>query len=97
MRTFRRIATLFLALVAVVGVFISYEGICILLAHFAAGLVWWGNLALSISGPLAGVPAGLAWIKPRQRIGMSLGLLALLAWLFLLFLMFAVFGFRPAR
>jgi hypothetical protein len=97
MRTFKRIATWFLALVSVVGVFISYEGIYILLAYFAAGLVWWGNLALSISGPLGGVAAGLAWIKPRQRIAMSIGLLALLAWLFLLFLMFAVFGFRPAR
>src|SRR6266496_1887409 len=40
-----------LGLMSVVGVYVSYHGIYILLAYFGAGLVWWANLALSISGP----------------------------------------------
>jgi hypothetical protein len=86
-----------LGLMSVVGVYVSYHGIYILLAYFAAGLVWWANLALSISGPIGAVAAGLAWLRPRQKIAMVVGLSAFGAWLFLLVLMFTVFGFRPAR
>jgi hypothetical protein len=93
----KRCITWVLAVTSVIGVFVSYEGIYILLAYFAAGLVWWANLALSISGPIGAVAGGLAWLRPRQRIAMAVGLAAFGAWLLLLLLMFTVFGFRPAR
>jgi hypothetical protein len=40
------------------------------------------------------VAAGVAWIKPRQRIAMTIGLVAFGAWLLLWILMFTVFGFK---
>ena len=93
----KRIVTWILGVASVIGVYVSYQGIYILLAYFAAGLVWWVNLALSISGPIGAVAAALAWSKPRQRIAMAVGLFGFGAWLLLLVLMFTVFGFRPAR
>jgi hypothetical protein len=93
----KRAATWILGLVSVLGVSVSYYGIYVLLAYFAAGLVWWANLALSVSGPIGAVAGGLAWFKPRQKIAMGVGLFAFAAWLLLLLLMFTVFGFRPAR
>ena len=83
-----------LAVVALFGVFVSYYGIYILLAYFASGLVGWASVALLVSGPIGAVASGLAWIKPRQRIVMMLGLFAFGAWLLLWILMFTVFGFK---
>ena len=53
------------ALIALFGVVVSYYGIYVLLAYFAAGLVGWASVALLVSGPIGGVAAGLAWIRPR--------------------------------
>lgn len=91
----KRSVTWFLALISVLGVYVSYQAIYILLAYFAAGLVWYASLALLISGPLGAVAAVLAWIRPRQRAAMAVGLCAFGAWLLLLVLMFTLFGFRP--
>jgi hypothetical protein len=52
-----------LAVVALVGVCVSYFGIWVLIAYFAAGLVWWGQAALLCSGPIGGIGALLAWVK----------------------------------
>ena len=83
-----------LALMAVFGVLVGYYGIYILLAYFAAGLVGWASLALFFSGPIGAGAAGVAWIKPRQRTAMTIGLVAFGAWLLLWILMFTVFGFH---
>jgi hypothetical protein len=83
-----------LALIALLGVLVGYYGIYILLAYFAAGLVGWASIALLVSGPIGAVAAGLAWIKPRQRIAMTIGLFAFSAWLLLWILMFTVLGFK---
>jgi len=83
-----------LTLIALFGVVVGYYGVYILLAYFAAGLVGWASVALLVSGPIGAVAAGIAWIKPRQRIAMSIGLLAFAAWLLLWILMFTVFGFK---
>ena len=71
----KRWGTWTLALVALFGVVVSYYGIYILLAYFAAGLVGWASVALLVSGPIGAVAAGLAWIKPRQRIVMMIGII----------------------
>jgi hypothetical protein len=89
----KRCTAWILALVAALGVFISYWGIYVLVAYFAAGLVVWAELALLISGPIGAAAAGLGWIRPRQRFAMTIGLLAFGAWLLLWILMFTVLGF----
>ena len=76
------------------GVALSYAAIYVLLAYFAAGIVWWANLALLLSGPMAGLGAALAWRQPRQTVAAATGLLAACLWLLLWFLMLTVFGFR---
>jgi hypothetical protein len=82
-----------LAVIALVGVCVSYYGIWVLVAYFAAGLVWWGEAALLCSGPIGAIGALFAWVKPRQRIAMILGLIAFAAWVLLWVLMFTVLGF----
>lgn len=89
----KRCAAWILALLAGLGVLVSYYSVYILLAYFAAGLVGWASLALLISGPIGVGAAGLAWIKPRQRFAVTIGLLEFGAWLLLWILMFTVFGF----
>ena len=93
----KRSAAWILALLAVLGVLISYYGIYVLLAYFAAGLVSWAELALCTSGPIGAGAAGLAWIKPRQRLAETIGLLAFGAWLLLWILMFTVLGSRSTH
>ena len=90
----KRCAAWILALLAVLGGLVSYWGIYVLLAYFAAGLVFWAELALLISGPIGAGAAGLAWIRPRQRCAATIGLLAFGAWLLFWILMLTVFGFR---
>jgi len=46
----KRSITWLLIVIAVVGVYVSYRGIYILLAYFATGLPPWINLALGTSG-----------------------------------------------
>ena len=81
-----------LAIISILGVCISYYGIWVLSAYFAAGLVWWGEAALLSSGPVGGLGALLARIRPRQRIAMILGLIALAAWILLWGLVLSVLG-----
>ena len=52
------------------------------------------DAALAISGPIGALAGGIAWIKPRQRIAMVIGLVTFAAWLILLILMFTVLGFK---
>lgn len=93
----KRLATWVLVFVGACGVVVSYYGIYILLAYFAAGLVGWAEVALFISGPIGALAGGIAWIKPRQRIAMVIGLLTFAAWLLLWILMFTVLGFKVGR
>jgi hypothetical protein len=72
-----------LVLVSVIGVVISYWGIYVLAAYFAAGLVWWGSLSLLISGPIGATGAFIGWKQPRQHIAFGLGLFSFAAWLLL--------------
>jgi len=93
-RSLKRYLAWSLNLIAIVGVFVSYYGIYLLMAYFAAGLVWWANLALFTSGPIGAAAAAVAWVKPRQRIAMAIGLFGLAFWVTLWVLMFTAFGFR---
>jgi hypothetical protein len=82
---------LFVAL-SVLGVVISYWGIYVLAAYFAAGLVWWASLSLLLSGPIGATGAIIGWRAPRQRIAFGIELFSFAAWLLLwsllLFVMF---------
>jgi len=79
------------------GVMLSYYAVWGVIAYFAAGVVWYANLAGVVSGPIAGFGAAMAWRRPRQNLVVALGLSALVLWLLLWVLMFTVlgFGFRP--
>jgi hypothetical protein len=89
-RTFSWLAVI----VGLAGVAVSYCGIWVLLAYFAAGLVWYANLFLFVSGPIAGVGAIVAWRTPRQFVAASVGGVAFVGWLILWTLMLTVLGFR---
>ncbi len=65
------------------GVALSYWAIWVLVAYFAAGLVWFAEVALFVSGPMSGIGAALAYRKPRQKIAMTLGILGLVCWVLL--------------
>jgi hypothetical protein len=75
------------------GVALSYWGIWVLVAYFAAGLVWYASLALLISGPVAAVGAGVARRQPRQHAAMWFGVSAFVAWVTLWVLMLTKLGF----
>jgi hypothetical protein len=90
----RRTVIWALVLAAVLGVLISYYAIWLLVAYFAAGLVWWTSAALFVSGPLGVVGAVLAWRKPRERLAFAIGSAAAVAWVALWTACFTVFGFR---
>jgi uncharacterized membrane protein len=76
------------------GVVLSYYAIWVLLAYFAAGLVWYANLALLVSGPTSGIGALIAYRRPRQKLALTFGLLGLTLWVVLWVLCFTVLGFR---
>jgi hypothetical protein len=78
----------------VLGVALSYYAIWVLLAYFAAGLVWYANLALLVSGPVSAIGAAIAFRSPRQKLALTLGILGFVLWIVLWVLMFAVLGFR---
>jgi uncharacterized membrane protein len=80
---FKRTSVWLLVVISLVGVVISYWGIYVLAAYFAAGLVWWASLSLLISGPIGATGAIIGWRSPRQRIAFALGLLSFGAWLLL--------------
>jgi hypothetical protein len=83
-----------LVIAGVLGVLVSYCAIWVLLAYFAAGIVWWANAALLGSGPIAAVGSLLARRSPRQRVAMWIGWLAFAGWALLWTLMFTVLGFK---
>jgi len=79
----KRTSVWFLVVVSVIGVVISYWGIYVLAAYFAAGLVWWASLFLFISGPIGATGAIIGWKQPRQHIALVFGLFSFAAWLLL--------------
>jgi hypothetical protein len=79
------------------GVVLSYYGIWGLLDPFSAGLVWYGTLALFISGPTSAIGAAIAYRKPRQKLALALGLFGSISWFILWVLCFTKLGFRLAR
>ncbi|MDQ3819227.1 MAG: hypothetical protein M3362_16340 [Acidobacteriota bacterium] len=90
----KRIISWLVVVVGLLGVVFSYCAIWVLVAYFAAGLVWFAQVALLLSGPTSGVGAALALRRPRQKFAMVLGLLGLILWVLLWVLCFAVLGFR---
>ncbi|MDT4966004.1 MAG: hypothetical protein QOJ64_741 [Acidobacteriota bacterium] len=90
----KRITSWVIVVIGLLGVALSYYALWILIAYFAAGLVWFANLALLLSGPVSGIGGILAWLKPRQKIAMVLGILGFALWVLLWVLCFTVLGFR---
>jgi hypothetical protein len=91
--TLKRGVTWFLIPVALVGLVISYLGIYLLVFSIAAGLVWWVEWALLLSGPLALATSVFAYLRPRQRVAVIIAFLLFTAWGVLIgFTFFA--GFR---
>ena len=89
----RRTVIWALVLAGMFGVLVSYYAIWVLVAYFAAGLVWWARAALLLSGPLGVVGALLAWRKPRQPLAFAIGSAAAVAWVALWIACFTVLGF----
>lgn len=79
-----------------VGVAVSYWGIWVLVANFAAGLLWWSGGALLFSGPVAAVGALIAQRKPRQKAALIAGVAVASAWFLLWLLCLTVLGFTWA-
>ena len=90
----KRIISWLVVVTGLLGVALSYWAIWVLVAYFAAGLVWFAQVALLASGPAAGVGAALAYRRPRQKVAMVLGLSGLGFWVLLWVLCFTVLGFR---
>ena len=84
----------FLVAGGTLGVVVSYAGIWVLVAYFAAGLAWWVNVALLFSGPLAAIGAAVACVRPRQKRALIVGSVAAGAWLLLWVLCFSFLGFE---
>lgn len=62
------------------GVALSYFAIYVLAAYFAAGLVWYANFALAISGPMAGGGAIVALKRPQHKLAFVVGLIGFVLW-----------------
>lgn len=86
-----------LVISGLLGVATSYWGVYVLLAYYAAGLVWWASWALFFSGPVAGVGAAVACFRPRQAAAISTGLAGAGAWLILWVFCLTVLGFESGR
>jgi hypothetical protein len=76
------------------GVALSYFAIYVLAAYFAAGLVWYANLALAISGPIAGGGAIVARKKRQQKLAFVIGLIGFALWGLLWILVLTSGAFR---
>ena len=66
-----------------VGIVIAYQALWTLMAYFVAGLVWYAELAILVSGPISGIGAALAFRRPRQRLAFSLGMTGFILWIIL--------------
>lgn len=91
--TVKRGVTWFLFSVALAGVVNSYIGIYVLVSSIATELVWWAELSLLLSGPLALATSVFAWLRPRQPVAMIIAFLLFTAWGVLIGFMFFA-GFR---
>jgi len=80
--TKRTIAWL-LVVTGFLGVVLSYYSIWVLAAYFAAGLVWYANFALLVSGPTSAIGAAIACRQPRQKLALALGLFGFTSWFIL--------------
>ena len=90
----KRIVSWLIVAAGVMGVVLSYWAIWVLVAYFAAGLVWFAGVALLVSGPISGVGAALACREPRQNTAMTFGILGHAWWVLRWGLCFAVLCFR---
>jgi len=90
----KRIISWLIIVMGVMGVALSYWAIWVLIAYFVAGLVWFAQVALLVSGPMSGIGAALAYRKPRQTIAMTVGILGLVCWVLLWMLLFLLFLFH---
>jgi hypothetical protein len=90
----KRIISWVIVVIGLLGVALSYYAIWVLIAYFAAGLIWFAEVALFFSGPISGIGGMLARWKPRQKIAMALGISGFALWLLLWALCFTVLGFR---
>jgi len=90
----KRIISWITVVTGLLGVALSYYAIWVLVAYFAASLVWYANVALLVSGPTAGVGAVIACRKPRQNLALAFGLFGFTFWVLLWVLCFSVLGFR---
>lgn len=90
----KRILSWLIISIALLGVALSYYAMWILVTYFAAGLVWYAEAALLISGPVAGIGAALAYKRPRQKLAMIFAFIGVTFWVLLWAIMFLVLGFR---
>ncbi|MFZ0978037.1 MAG: hypothetical protein WAN23_01430 [Candidatus Acidiferrales bacterium] len=90
----KRVISWLLATVGFVGVALSYVAIWVLTTTFAAGIVWYANVALVVSGPASGIGAAIAYRRPRQKLALAFGLIGLALWIILWVVCFTVLGFR---
>ena len=68
----KRMISWLVVIAGLLGVALSYIAIWVVVSTFAAGLVWYANLALVVSGPASGIGAAIACRKPRQKLALSL-------------------------
>jgi len=91
----KRMISWLVVIAGLLGVALSYIAIWVAVSSFfVAGLVWYANLALVVSGPASGIGAAIACRKPRQKLALAFGLLGLTLWTILWTLCFTVLGFR---
>ena len=90
----KRLASWVVVVIGLLTVALSYYSIWVLVAYFAASLIWFAEIALLVSGPMSGVGALLAYRQPRQKLAMTFGLLGLVGWIVLWVMCFTVLGFR---
>ena len=90
----KQVLSWFLVGLGLVGVAVGYWSIYILVAYFAAGIVWWASVLLFAGGPLALAGGVVSLRKPKQRVAAGLGFSGFALWVLLWFLCFAVVGFE---
>ena len=90
----KRLVSWVVVVIGLLMVALSYYSIWVLVAYFAAGLIWFAEIALLVSGPTSGIGALFAYQQPRQKMAMTFGLLGLIGWILLWVFCFTVLGFR---
>lgn len=90
----KKTAVWLMVVLGLLGVAAGYYGIYVMIAHFASGLVWWGEVLLLVGGPVSQAGALLALKNPRQRLAAAVGYAGFGLWVILWVLCFTVLGFR---